>query len=137
MGIIDKDNIKSILASTSAELNRMYDKVEILSLYELYLLLVILSQYLYVKYADKGSFDGKYYSIFPSVVKDAIDNKSWASYAFKLITARNVICHEFGTSEMTSYVNRFTNNPKQIKGFLSTLDLVKKQKKRIQEQMMF
>lgn len=122
MGVISVDKINDILNGAKDTIAGLFEKIDSLTLYQVYFLIIIIGQYLYARFASNGTLNGDEYEIVPRDVRNAISSKTWAPYAENIILARNTICHEVGHEEaMRNKVNKIANNKSQIKMFLKYL----------------
>lgn len=128
MGIIDKDKVEEILLASINELRVLSQRIDVMTVYELYTLIILLAQYLYAYCASYGVLVGKSYEVVPNTLDKSGKFGSWLDYAKKIIYARNILCHNFGVKSKMHSVNSITNNRKQIIRFLKFLGIIEEQK---------
>ena len=128
MGLIDKNRIVDILSFSKDEIQKMAGNIEALTLYELYLLIIFIAQYLYAYCAYDGRLVGNNYVVVPNTLLASGKFGTWSDYAIKIVQARNTICHSFGVRSEMQVLNNIINNRKQVIRFLKFLGVVEEQK---------
>ena len=128
MGLIDKNRIADILSFSKDEIQKMAGNIEALTLYELYLLIIFIAQYLYAYCAHDGRLVGSNYVVVPNTLASSGKFGIWSDYAIKIVQVRNTICHSFGIRTEMQVLNSITNNRKQIIRFLKFLGIIEEQK---------
>lgn len=99
----------------------MVCNIDTLTVYELYILIIFIAQYLYAYCAYEGKLVGNSYEVVPSTLKSSAKLGTWGLYSRNVVKARNVICHSIGVPDSMRSVDLVTNNRKQIGRFLKFL----------------
>ena len=120
MGEINKAKIKHIIKNCKTVLVEYINKAELTDADYIYIL-IILSQYLYARYAEYGILNDNIYTIYPNDVYNGLCDTRYAEYARSIIILRNLICHDYGSKSCISKLNTFKNDTETLNDFLKFL----------------
>lgn len=102
----------------------MVCNIDTLTVYELYILIIFIAQYLYAYCAYDGKLVGNSYEVVPDTLVSSDKFGTWIDYSVSIIKARNTICHSFGLSHEMRIVNSITSNRNQIVRFLKFIGVM-------------
>lgn len=121
MGIINKDNVSSILLNCSNWLRKYINNLNNLTESEYCMIIVVLGQYLYAKYCTSGILKGDSYYIYPNDIERALLNTKFSKYSKSIIILRNYICHDFNSEDMIINMQGLLSNLDKLNDFLAFL----------------
>ena len=121
MGVVKIKDIANIISNCSHKLKSFIDNMNSLTEADFIFLLILLGQYLYAKYSYYGTLKGSSYHIYPNDIMNAFASTKFKEYAQDIILLRNMVCHDYGSTEMIHKLNTFKKDTETLNEFLKYL----------------
>lgn len=121
MGEVDIDSICDIIKNCESKLKQFIGRIRQLNESEHIFFIILLSQYLYARYCDRGKLRGSKYYIVPYDVDTALNGTGLSSAAVNLIYLRNSICHNYGSENMNTMWDQYIADVDTIEDLLKYL----------------
>lgn len=121
MGKVSKEEREQILLNCSTKLKTYINKLHDISEDSLFILIILLGQYLFARYSIFGKFDGVNYTVYTKHITDNLCIDEYRNLTTIIIRLRNLIAHNYGSNSMALDMNSIRGNLDTLNDFLEFL----------------